>query len=203
MFGKVLQTDADISTANYGGPLVDIRGRVLGVIVPMAPQSAGEVAGAEWYDSGIGFAVPLASIADALERMKRGEDQHTGILGIGLAAKNPHSAPAELAVVRPDSPAGLAGLRGDRIVKVDGHDQDADGFAFTLRPHYGGEVCGWWRRGGRINGRSRRRKRRSARVRASCRRPTGVPPAATDEDAGRMVTQGGRVRRRSRWKERR
>ena len=29
MFGKVIQTDADVSTANYGGPLVDIRGRVL------------------------------------------------------------------------------------------------------------------------------------------------------------------------------
>ena len=37
MFGKVIQTDADVSTANYGGPLVDIRGRVYGVVVPMAP----------------------------------------------------------------------------------------------------------------------------------------------------------------------
>ena len=63
MFGKVIQTDADVSTANYGGPLVDIRGRVYGVVVPMAPQATSEVAGAEWYDSGIGFAVPLASLA--------------------------------------------------------------------------------------------------------------------------------------------
>ena len=141
MFGKVLQTDADVSTANYGGPLVDIRGRVLGVIVPMAPQGAGEVAGAEWYDSGIGFAVPLASIADALERMKRGEDQHAGILGIGLAAKNPHSAPAELAAVRPDSPAGLAGLKkGDRIVEVDGQPiKTQTDLRFALGPQYGGE----------------------------------------------------------------
>ena len=108
MFGKVIQTDADVSTANYGGPLVDIRGRVLGVIVPMAPQAASEVAGAEWYDSGIGFAVPLAPLAERIERMKKGEDQRAGILGIGMAAKNPHSSPAELAAVRPDSPAGKA-----------------------------------------------------------------------------------------------
>ncbi len=87
MFGKVLQTDADVSMANYGGPLVDIRGRVLGVIVPMAPQATSEVAGVEWYDSGIGFAVPLAAITDRLEMMKRGDDQHAGMLGIGLAPK--------------------------------------------------------------------------------------------------------------------
>lgn len=141
MFGKVLQTDADVSTANYGGLLVDIRGRVLGVIVPMAPQGAGEVAGAEWYDSGIGFAVPLVSITDALERMKRGEDQYTGILGIGMTAKSPHSDPAELATVRPDSPAGVAGLKkGDRIIEIDGRPiKTQTDLRFALGSRYGGE----------------------------------------------------------------
>src|SRR3954464_13025424 len=75
MFGKAIQTDADVSLANYGGPLVDIRGRVLGVIVPMAPQGASEVASTEWYDSGIGFAVPLTNLTDRIEKMKKGEDQ--------------------------------------------------------------------------------------------------------------------------------
>lgn len=141
MYGKVLQTDADVSTASYGGPLVDIRGRVLGVIVPIAPQGAGEVAGAEWYDSGIGFAVPLAAIGDALERMKKGEDQHAGILGIGMEAKSPHSDPADLATVRPDSPAGVAGLKkGDRIVEFDGRPiKTQTGLRFALGPRYGGE----------------------------------------------------------------
>jgi serine protease Do len=141
MFGKVVQTDANVSTANYGGPLVDIRGRVLGILVPMAPQGAGEVAGAEWYDSGIGFAVPLSSIEGALERMKNGEDQHAGILGVGLVAKSPHSAPAEVAAVRPDSPAGLAGLRkGDRVVEVDGRRiKTQTDLRFALGPLYGGD----------------------------------------------------------------
>lgn len=141
MYGKVLQTDADVSTASYGGPLVDIRGRVLGVIVPIAPQGAGEVAGAEWYDSGIGFAVPLASISEALERMKKGEDQHAGIFGIGLAAKSPHADAAELTTVRPDSPAGVAGLRkGDKIVEVDGRPiKTQTDLRFALGPRYGDE----------------------------------------------------------------
>jgi serine protease Do len=141
MFGKVLQTDADVSTANYGGPLVDIRGRVLGVIVPMAPQGAGEMAGVEWYDSGIGFAVPLHSIQSRLEQMKQGKDQYAGILGIGMLPKNPHSAPAELAAVRPDSPAGRAGLKkGDRIVEIDGQPiENQTALRFALGARYGGE----------------------------------------------------------------
>jgi serine protease Do len=141
MFGKVLQTDADVSVANYGGPLVDIRGRVLGIIVPMAPQATSEVAGVEWYDSGIGFAVPLVSIEGVLEKMKRGEDQHAGILGVGFLPRNPHTAPAELAAVRPDSPAGKAGLKkGDRIVEIDGKPiRTQTDLRFALGPRYGGE----------------------------------------------------------------
>ena len=138
MFGKVLQTDADVSTANYGGPLVDLRGRVLGVIVPMAPQGTSEVAGVEWYDSGIGFAVPLAAIADRLVKMENGEDQRAGILGIGLEPKNPHSAPAKLAAVRPDGPAGKAGLKkGDRIVEFEGQPiRTQTDLRFALGPRY-------------------------------------------------------------------
>ena len=37
IWGKAIQTDAKISPNNYGGPLVDIAGRVLGVLVPMSP----------------------------------------------------------------------------------------------------------------------------------------------------------------------
>lgn len=141
MFGKVIQTDAACSTADYGGPLVDISGRVLGVIIPMAPKSASRVAGVEWYDSGIGFAVPLSAIADRLEQMKAGEDQYAGLLGISLDSRQARPAPAALAAVRPDSPAGRAGFRkGDRIVEIDGqpiHSQTD--LRFALGPRYGGE----------------------------------------------------------------
>jgi serine protease Do len=141
MFGKVLQTDADVSTANYGGPLVDIRGRVLGVIVPIAPQTTSEVAGAEWYDSGIGFAVPLAEISDSIERMKRGEDQRAGLLGISLAGNRPHDTAAKVAAVLPNGPAGKAGLKkGDEIVAIDErpiHTQTD--LRFALGPRYAGE----------------------------------------------------------------
>jgi serine protease Do len=141
MFGKAIQTDADVSTASYGGPLVDVRGRVLGLIVPMAPQTSSEVAGAEWYDSGIGFAIPLAPLAQRIEQMKKGEDLRPGLLGVGMEAKNPHASRANLAAVRPDSPAGQAGLKkGDQIVEVDGKPiRFQTDLRFALGPHYAGD----------------------------------------------------------------
>ena len=84
IWGKALQTDAAVSPNNYGGPLVDLRGRVLGVLVPLSPQSADEMAGYEWYDSGIGFAVPAEHVLSILPRLKQGRDLYTGLAGVSL-----------------------------------------------------------------------------------------------------------------------
>src|SRR5439155_1687876 len=85
IWSTAIQTDAKISPANYGGPLIDIHGRVLGVLVPLSPQKqGGEVAGAEWYDSGIGFAIPLADILQQLSKLKSGKDLYPGLMGISL-----------------------------------------------------------------------------------------------------------------------
>ena len=43
MLGNGIQTDAKLSPANYGGPLIDLEGRILGICVPMAQrQLAGD-----------------------------------------------------------------------------------------------------------------------------------------------------------------
>jgi len=141
MFGKVLQTDAAVSAANYGGPLVDIRGHVLGLLVPMSPNKTSQVAGAEWYDSGIGFAVPLASLQKRLEKMKQGEDQHTGLLGIRLKSGNSHELPAQIEAVRPNTPANEAELKkGDHIVELNGKPiATQTDLRFQLGPLYAGE----------------------------------------------------------------
>ncbi len=54
-----VQTDANVSPANYGGPLLTIDGQIIGMCVPLHPSAKNATAGAEWYDSGIGFAVPV------------------------------------------------------------------------------------------------------------------------------------------------
>jgi len=91
-WGRAVQTDASVSPANYGGPLVDIEGRVIGVLAPLPAETAGMMAGTELYDSGIGY-----------------------------DSRDPFTAPPVVATCRPDSPAGRAGLRvGDRIVEAGG-----------------------------------------------------------------------------------
>src|SRR5262249_19168025 len=47
IYGKAIQTDAKVSPVNYGGPLVDLSGRVLGVLVPASPRGQDETAGYE------------------------------------------------------------------------------------------------------------------------------------------------------------
>jgi serine protease Do len=125
IWGKAIQTDAAVSPSNYGGPLIDLQGRVMGVLVPLSPSQATSVAGVEWYDSGIGFAVPLEHVLKMLPRMKEGEDLHTGIMGISLKGDNPFIAAADVAAVRANSPAYKAGLKaGDRIVEIEGQKTD-------------------------------------------------------------------------------
>ncbi|MFW5693147.1 MAG: PDZ domain-containing protein, partial [Thermoguttaceae bacterium] len=121
VWGKAVQTDAAVSPNNYGGPLVDIAGRVIGVLAPLSPQGTDEVAGYEWYDSGIGFAVHADQIVRVLPRLKEGEDLRAGLLGVSLRGSNPAIADAVVANCHPNSPAHKAGIKaGDRIVEING-----------------------------------------------------------------------------------
>lgn len=142
IWGKAIQTDAKISPANYGGPLLDIQGRVMGILVPLAPEQAGDAAGVDWYDSGIGFAVSLAQLLELLPRLKSGEDLHAGVLGISLKGKNIYADPAELAIVRPNSPAYKAGLKpGDLIVEVEGQKIERQSqLKSQINPRYAGDT---------------------------------------------------------------
>jgi len=120
-WGRAVQTDAAISPANYGGPLLDIRGRVIGIIAPLPADTAGMNLGTELYDSGIGFAVPISDLLPLLPRLQEGEELSAGLLGIGYDATDAINGRPEIKTVRAESPAAAAGLQsGDRIVAVDG-----------------------------------------------------------------------------------
>ena len=122
IWGRALQTDANVSPANYGGALVDIRGRVIGVLVPLSPDSSNVVAGAEWYDSGIGFCIPMYDILRSLELLKAG-DIYPGKLGVAMKGSNAYADELIVAVSRPNSPAREAGInKGDKILAINGID---------------------------------------------------------------------------------
>lgn len=116
--GRAVQTDANTSPACYGGPLIDIQGNLIGICVPLNPQSQAIGAGVEWYDSGIGFAVPLADLDSLIERMKRGEIIAPAFIGIQSKPAADQSG-LEIEQVVPGSAAEKAGLKpGDVIVKI-------------------------------------------------------------------------------------
>ena len=142
IWGKAIQTDAKISPSNYGGPLIDIHGRVWGLLVPLSPSTEGEVAGAAWYDSGIGFAIPFETIREILPRLARGENLQGGFLGVSLVdERNLFGIAPEIQVIHPDAPAAKADLQvGDRIVAVDREVvSNIAELMYLLKPHLAGD----------------------------------------------------------------
>jgi len=118
-WGRAVQTDASVSPANYGGPLVDIAGRVIGILAPLPADTAGMNLGTELYDAGIGFAVPLEDMLAVLPRLQRGENLAAGVLGITWRSRDVINGEPVIASCRQGSPAALAGLRpGDRFVQI-------------------------------------------------------------------------------------
>jgi len=118
MQGNAIQTDAKLSPANYGGPVCDVFGRVIGIAVPMA-QRAGELAGVDMYDCGVGFLVPLSRINLIVPQLMAGVSFQRGWLGIQV-----NSVPGVGVVVRSianPSPMRNAGaLPGDIIEAING-----------------------------------------------------------------------------------
>ncbi|MEX2213614.1 MAG: trypsin-like peptidase domain-containing protein [Phycisphaeraceae bacterium] len=125
--GKAIQTDANISPANYGGPLVDLDGKVIGICVPLSPQGGGAAAGVEWYDSGIGFAVPLHGLDRLIGQMKEGKSIQPGRMGVMPGPVAGGGKGVGVNTVQPKSGAEKAGLKkGDIITAIDGDEiQDA------------------------------------------------------------------------------
>ena len=95
-----IQTDAAINHGNSGGPLLDRRGRVVGVNAQIESESGGS--------DGVGFAIPSNTVRSiAAQLIERGEVRHA-YLGITMTA-----VPEGVAItqVRSGTPAENAGLR--------------------------------------------------------------------------------------------
>ena len=120
---EVIQTDAPINPGNSGGPLIDARGRVIGVNSPIETGGGGG-------NVGIGFAVPSNTVRDVVPRLEQGQTIRRPYLGVSTTAV-PESVASSRGLA-PDEgvyvddvtgggPADRAGLRsGDVIVNVAG-----------------------------------------------------------------------------------
>jgi len=142
IWGTAIQTDAKVSPANYGGPLIDIVGRAIGVLVPLSPERHSEIAGAEWYDGGIGFCIPWGDVLSSVERLRNGEDLFPGLLGITFKSTDLFASRVRLSTVIPNSPAAKAGLQpGDEITAADGRTVTRQAqLKYVLGPKYAGDT---------------------------------------------------------------
>jgi serine protease Do len=117
-----LQTDAPIHLGSSGGPLVDLRGRLVGINTLIFSQAGG-------YE-GIGFAAPSNIVRAVYEQIRKFGRVRRGDIGVSaqtvtpLLAKGlrlPRDQGVIVADVTPASPAAQAGLRaGDLIFTMDG-----------------------------------------------------------------------------------
>lgn len=118
-FENFIQTDAAINRGNSGGPLVNLRGEVVGIATAM-----------NWGAENIGFAVPVSTLQAVLPQLRETGRVSRGYLGVNIQnldfdraqAFGLESTDGALVVdVTADSPAADAGLRhGDIILEVDG-----------------------------------------------------------------------------------
>lgn len=115
VWGRAIQTDAKTSPANYGGLLTDLQGKSLGVLTSLSPEGNTE-ADAEWYDSGIGFAIPSVSVANSIRLMRQKGNLSSGKTGIQFQASTSLRGSLKVAHCYPRSPAALAGIRPNDLL---------------------------------------------------------------------------------------
>jgi S1-C subfamily serine protease len=107
----VLQTDAAINPGNSGGPLLDARGRVIGVNSQIASSSR--------QSSGVGFAVPVDTVKQVVPQLLENGSIDRAYLGVSTTEVAGEDG-AVVAGITPGGPAAASDLRvGDRIVAFD------------------------------------------------------------------------------------
>jgi serine protease Do len=121
-----VQTDAPINRGNSGGPLVNVKGELVGINTFILSDSGGS--------QGLGFAIPSALVQIAYPKLRRTGRLRRGEIGILLQAITPTLATglglsrdsgAMISDVSPASPADVAGLKvQDIVIGIDGEPID-------------------------------------------------------------------------------
>ena len=119
---SLIQTDAAISSGNSGGPLVNLKGEVVGINTAVARGDS------ESSANNIGFSISVDEVLIVIEQLREqanGAVRKEGFLGVGLAAREDGGQGAIITNVQPGSPADKAGILIDDVVlAVDGEPID-------------------------------------------------------------------------------
>jgi len=121
-YESFLQTDAAINHGNSGGPLVNMRGEVIGINAAIISQTG--------VNEGIGLAIPSNMARHVMEQLISNGSVTRGYLGVVIQNVDeklarsfslPDTHGALVAEVSPDTPAAKAGVKaGDFVTAVNG-----------------------------------------------------------------------------------
>ena len=119
---SLIQTDAAISSGNSGGPLVNLKGEVVGINTAVARGDSESAA------TNIGFSISVDEVLIVIEQLRdqaNGDERREGFLGVGLTGREDGGQGAIITDVRAGSPADNAGiLVNDIVLSVDGEPID-------------------------------------------------------------------------------
>ena len=123
-YDDFIQTDASINRGNSGGPMFNLKGRVIGINTAIFSPSGGSV--------GIGFAIPASVASPVIKQLIKHGQVRRGWLGVHIQSVTEEIAEtlglkeasgALVASVIPDGPAEKAKMEaGDIILKFDGRE---------------------------------------------------------------------------------
>ena len=152
----LIQSDVAVNPGNSGGPLINMRGEVIGINSQIATLSGAF--------NGISFAVPIDEVMRVADQIRKTGKVTRGRLGVQISEVTTDVAEslglgrargAEVAMVEPGGPADKAGVKvGDIILKFNGKDIDRSS---DLPRLVGGSAIGSratvtvWRRGSQID----------------------------------------------------
>jgi serine protease Do len=152
----LIQSDVAVNPGNSGGPLINMRGEVIGINSQIATLSGGY--------NGISFAVPIDEVMRVSDQIRKTGKVTRGRLGVQISEVTTdvaeslglgHARGAEVAMVEPGGPADKAGVKvGDIILKFNGRDIDRSS---DLPRLVGGSAVGSratvtvWRRGRQLD----------------------------------------------------
>jgi S1-C subfamily serine protease len=113
-----LQTDAAINPGSSGGPLVDMRGEVIGINTAIASHHGG--------NSGVAFSIPINLVKRVIQEMLQQGTVTRGYLGMQMVQSFEPADALKLGLDRmrgaliervyPDTPAATAGLRSNDVI---------------------------------------------------------------------------------------
>jgi len=100
-----IQTDAAVNFGNSGGPVLNVRGEVVGIVTAGLPLV-----------QGLGFAIPINELKNSLAALRQGKEPVWGWLGVKI--RDAERSGAEVTKVYGGSPAAAAGVEpGDVFLK--------------------------------------------------------------------------------------